>query len=53
MTNNQVRLISCALGLIAGAIVSSTERVDVNVGLAILIICGVLFLVEFYRAHKG
>lgn len=53
MTNIQVRLISAALGLIAGAIVSTTDRVDVNIGLAIIIICGVLFLVEYFRAQKN
>ena len=52
MTNIQVRLIASALGLIAGAIISTTERVDVNVGLAIVIICGVLFLVEYFRSQK-
>jgi len=52
MTNIQVRLIASALGLVAGAIVSTTDRVDVNVGLAILVICGILFLVEYFRSQQ-
>jgi len=52
MTNLQVRLLASALGLVAGAIVSTTDRVDVNVGLVILIICSILFLVEYFRSQK-
>lgn len=52
MTNIQIRLIASAMGLIAGAILSTTERVDINIGLAIVIICGVLFLFEYFRSQK-
>ena len=52
MTNLQARLIASALGLMAGAILCTTDRVDINVGLAILIVSAVLFVVEYFRIQK-
>ncbi|MFN2216559.1 MAG: hypothetical protein ACK2TS_06400 [Anaerolineales bacterium] len=49
MSNLQIRLISAALGMIAGAILGTTENV---LGVGVFIICAVLFLVEYFRAQK-
>jgi hypothetical protein len=53
MTNLQTRLIASALGMLAGAILCSTERVDVNVGLTLLILSATLFAVNYYRSQKA
>ena len=52
MTNSQTRLIASALGLLAGSILTSTDNVNINFGLAILFVCSALFVVEFFRLQK-
>jgi len=52
MSNSQTRLISSAVGLLAGSILCTTDNVNINVGLAILIISAVLFTVEYFRLQK-
>lgn len=52
MTNAQSRLIASAIGLLAGAILSTTDNVNINFGLAIMIVCSALFIVEYFRLQK-
>ncbi|HKZ44035.1 MAG TPA: hypothetical protein VJZ78_03250 [Anaerolineales bacterium] len=52
MTDLQTRLLSSALGMIAGAILCTTDNVNINIGLGILIVCTVLFVFEYFRAQK-
>ena len=52
MTNKQARLIGTAIALLAGSVAASTERLDINVGIAIIVITGVLFIAEYIRCHK-
>lgn len=52
MTNAQARLIASAIGLLAGSILCTTDNVEINIGLAILIVSAVLFVVEFFRLQK-
>lgn len=52
MTNAQTRLMASAVGLLAGSILCTTDNVDINIGLAILIVSAVLFVVEFFRLQK-
>lgn len=52
MTNSHVRLISAAIGLLAGAILCTTSRVDINVSLGVLIASAILFVVEYFRLQR-
>jgi len=52
MTNSQTRLIASAIGLLAGSILCTTDNVNINFGLAILIVSACLFVVEFFRLQK-
>lgn len=52
MTNPQVRLLASAIAMIAGALASSTDNLNVNVGITIILVGGVLFLVEYVRSQR-
>ena len=52
MTNVQVRLLASAIALLAGALAASTDNLDVNVGLAIILVSGALFLAEYIRCQR-
>ena len=52
MTNVQVRLLAAAIGLVAGALAASTDNLNVNVGIAIIVVSGAIFLVEYVRCQK-
>jgi hypothetical protein len=52
VSNVQARLIASGLGLVAGAILCTTNNVQVNTGLGVLIISAGLFVVEYVRAQK-
>ena len=49
MTNSQVRLLSSAIALLAGAVLATTGNIDVNVSIAIIVVSSVLFLIEYFR----
>jgi len=49
MTNPLVRLLTSAM--IAGALASSPDNLNVNVGITIILVSGVLFLVEYVRSQ--
>ena len=49
MTNSQIRLLSSAIALLAGGVISNTTNIDVNVSIAIIVVSSVLFLVEYFR----
>ncbi len=53
MTNVQVRLLASAIALIAGALAASTDNLDVNVGIAIIVVSGAIFLAEYVRCQRG
>ena len=44
MTNIQVRLLAAGIALLAGAHAASTDNLDVNVGLAIILVSSVQVL---------
>ena len=52
MTNVQVRLLAAAIAMLAGALAASTDNLDVNIGLTIIFVSGVLFLVEYFRSQR-
>jgi hypothetical protein len=52
MTNVQVRLLAAAIAMLAGAVAASTDNLDMNVGITIIFVSGVLFLVEYIRSQR-
>ena len=52
MTNVQVRLISAAIAMIAGALAASTDNLDVNVGIFIILLSGAMFVTEYIRSQR-
>ena len=52
MTNVQVRLLAAAIAVLAGAVAASTDTLDINVGITIIFVSGVLFLVEYIRSQR-
>ncbi len=52
MTNVQVRLLASAIALLAGAFAASTDNLHINVGLAIILVSGALFLAEYIRCQR-
>ncbi len=52
MTNVQVRLLAAAIALLPGALAASTDNLNVNVGITIIIVSGVPFLVEYIRCQR-
>ena len=52
MTNVQVRLLAAAIAMLAGAVAASTDNLDINEGITIIFVSGVLFLVEYIRSQR-
>ena len=52
MTNVQVRLLAAAIAMLAGAVAASTDNLDINVGITMIFVSGVLFLVEYIRSQR-
>ena len=52
MTNVQVRLLAAAIALIAGALAASTDNLEVNVGIAIILVSGAMFIAEYVRSQR-
>ena len=52
MTNVQVRLLAADIAMLAGAVAASTDNLDINVGITIIFVSGVLFLVEYIRSQR-
>lgn len=53
MTNQQARLIGCAIAILGGAVAATTENLDINFSIAIMVISGTLFLAEYIRSQKN
>ncbi|MFN0129015.1 MAG: hypothetical protein ACKV19_20265, partial [Verrucomicrobiales bacterium] len=41
-----------ASGTLGGAVAASAEKLDINVGIAIIVVSGALFLAEYVRSQK-
>ncbi len=52
MTNPQVRLLASSIAMIAGALAASTDNLNINLGITIILVSGVLFLVEYIRSQR-
>jgi len=53
MSNSQVRLLSVAIALLAGAVLATTGNIDVNVSIWIILVSSALFVVEYFRNQKA
>ena len=52
MSNSQVRLLSVAIALLAGAVLATTGNIDVNVSIWIILVSSALFIIEYFRNQK-
>lgn len=52
MTNVQVRLLSASMALLAGAVAASTDNLNVNVGIVIILVSGAMFIAEYVRSQR-
>ena len=52
MTNVQVRLLASAIVLVAGALAASTDNLDVNVGIVMILVSSAIFLAEYVRSQR-
>ena len=53
MSNLHARLIGSALGFVAAAVLCTTNNVDANVAIGVLIVFAGLFIVDYIRAQKS
>ena len=52
MTNVQVRFLGAAIALMAGALATTSDNLDVNVGIVIILVSGAIFLAEYIRCQR-
>lgn len=50
MTNAQTRMITSAIALLAGAVATQTDNLNVNVGLVIILISGAVLVSEYFKS---
>ena len=53
MSNSQVRLLSVAIALLAGAVLATTGNIDVSVSIWIILVSSALFIIEYFRNQKA
>ena len=51
MTNTQARMLASAIVLVAGAIAASTDNLNVNIGIVVILISGAMFVTEYVRSR--
>ena len=52
MTNDVGRLIAASIAMVAGASACTTNNLDINVGISILVVAGAIFVAEYFRSQK-
>jgi hypothetical protein len=52
MTNSQTRLIAASIVMLAGAVAAGADNLDVNVGIAVIIVSGAIFIAEYIRSQR-
>ncbi len=52
VTNVQARLLASAIALLAGALAASTDNLNVNVGIAMILVGGAIFVAEYVRSQR-
>jgi hypothetical protein len=53
MTNAQARLIASAIFVLAGGVVAGAPGVNVNLGLAIILVGSAAFIAEYLRSQRS
>ncbi len=53
MTNIQVRLLASAIVMVAGALAASSTSLNVNLGIAIILLSGAVFIAEYVRSYMN
>lgn len=53
MSNAQTRFIGSAIAILAGGVTANATGLDVNVGLAIILIASAIFLADYVRLRSG
>lgn len=51
MTDTQARLFAAVACLFAGGLIASIDRIDINVGLILIVVSGCLVLAEYWRCR--
>jgi len=52
MTNSQTRMLSSAIGMVAGALAGFSTSLDVNVSIIIILITFMMLLAEYARSFR-
>jgi hypothetical protein len=52
MINIQVRMLSATVAMIAGALAASTDNLEVDIGIAIILVSGAMFLADYIRSQR-
>ena len=50
MTNGQVRLVVTAFVMLVGVLAAGVDDLDVDIGIAIILVSSAMFLVEYVRS---
>ncbi len=53
MNNSQTRMLAAATGLLAGAIASLSDNLDVNVSIVIILFTSAMLLGEWFRSFRA
>jgi hypothetical protein len=53
MTNSQTRLIASSIALLAGAIASLSDNLNVNLSILIILLSGAMLLGEWFRSFRA
>jgi phage shock protein PspC (stress-responsive transcriptional regulator) len=53
MTNSQTRMLSSAIGMVAGALAGFSASLDVNVSIIIILITFAMLIAEYVRSFKS
>ena len=52
MTNPQVRLLAASIAMLAGALSTVSNNLDINVGIVIILVSSAIFLAEYVRSQR-
>jgi hypothetical protein len=52
MNNSQTRMLASSIGLLAGAIASMSDNLDVNLSIVIILMTGAMLIGEWFRSFR-
>jgi hypothetical protein len=53
MTNAQTRMLAASIGLLAGAIASLSDNLDVNLSIIIILLTSAMLVGEWFRSFRA